>query len=224
VASTPLLVAYSGTGLVSLNGRPAASGAIWLAAGDVLEVAGTGFGYLATLGGWDAPPVLGSAATDTLSGLGPDLVKPGDLLASCGGREPLWGRHSTITDLHGAVPVAAGIDGHTAVGVFEMFVAQRWTLTGVSRSGIRLAGDPLPVLGGSIDPTPMVDGVIQLPPSGQPIVLGPDHGTVGGYPVLGVLPRESLDAMYRLSEGAHVRFVEGWATKPTARFLDLTAA
>ena len=30
-------------------------------------------------------------------------------------------------------------------------------------------------------------GAIQVPPSGQPIILGPDCGTTGGYPVAGVV-------------------------------------
>ncbi|UMG92008.1 hypothetical protein [Nocardioides sp. TF02-7] len=36
--------------------------------------------YLAVRGGLDLPPVLGSRARDTLAGLGPELVGPGDLL------------------------------------------------------------------------------------------------------------------------------------------------
>ena len=32
--------------------------------------------------------------------------------------------------------------------------------------------------------TPMVTGAVQLPPDGNPIILLPDHATVGGYPVI----------------------------------------
>ena len=35
----------------------------------------------------------------------------------------------------------------------------------------------------------MVTGAVQVPPDGNPVVLGPDHATLGGYPVLAVVIR-----------------------------------
>ena len=40
---------------------------------------------------------------------------------------------------------------------------------------------------GSLKSFPVMPGAIQVPPSGQPIILGPDCGTTGGYPVAGVV-------------------------------------
>ena len=40
-------------------------------------------------------------------------------------------------------------------------------------------------------------GIIQLPPSGQPIVLGPDGQTIGGYPRIAYVP---LDQQWRLAQ------------------------
>ena len=47
-------------------------------------------------------------------------------------------------------------------------------------------------------------GAIEVPPDGVPIVLGPEHPTTGGYPVLGVV--EDLEALLRRPLGAPARF------------------
>jgi allophanate hydrolase subunit 2 len=47
---------------------------------------------------------------------------------------------------------------------------------------------------------------VQVPPSGLPIVLGPDGGTTGGYPVVGVIPQSGLDALAQRRPGERVRF------------------
>ena len=76
------------------------------------------------------------------------------------------------------------------------------------RVGIRLEG---PRLARIDDDTavsaPMVRGAIQVPASGEPIVLGPDHPTTGGYPVLAVLARAELGRFHARPVGATVRFV-----------------
>jgi allophanate hydrolase subunit 2 len=52
----------------------------------------------------------------------------------------------------------------------------------------------------------MVAGAIEVPPSGAPIVLGPDHPTTGGYPVLAVILRADLGRFHAVPLGAPVRF------------------
>lgn len=73
-------------------------------------------------------------------------------------------------------------------GGFERLLASRLTIDPRSnRVGIRLAGFAAPPTGAtqaSDVSSPMVRGAIQLPPDGVPIVLGPDHPTTGGYPVV----------------------------------------
>lgn len=71
--------------------------------------------------------------------------------------------------------------------------------------GARLEGARLPSedIGRSM---PMVAGAIEVPPSGEPIVLGPDHPTTGGYPVVAVLAHGELGRLYQRALGAPVRF------------------
>ena len=52
----------------------------------------------------------------------------------------------------------------------------------------------------------VVTGAIQVPPSGRPIVLGPDHPTTGGYPVIAVVRGDDLHLAGQLAPGTTVRF------------------
>jgi allophanate hydrolase subunit 2 len=77
-----------------------------------------------------------------------------------------------------------------------------------NRVGIRLEGPAIPSLGGGADESmPTLPGLVQLPPDGVPIVLGPDSATTGGYPVLGSLTRAALSTLARVRPGRSVRFV-----------------
>jgi allophanate hydrolase subunit 2 len=52
----------------------------------------------------------------------------------------------------------------------------------------------------------MVRGAIELTPSGL-VVLGPDHPTTGGYPVVAVVTSDALGRLLGRPIGARVRFV-----------------
>ena len=82
----------------------------------------------------------------------------------------------------------------------------RFTIEATSnRTGVRLRGTPVAVspIHASV---PMAQGAIQVPPDGQPIVLGPDHPTTGGYPVVGFLDDADLDHFFSLVIGTRVTF------------------
>ena len=77
----------------------------------------------------------------------------------------------------------------------------------VSRVGYRLQGPPLPSrLTADLPSEPACAGAMQLPPEGQPIVLMADFPTIGGYPVIGVVPAHALGWLAQRPPGAAVRF------------------
>ena len=91
-ATAPVVVAVSGAEApVTVDGQPAlTSTAIELAAGAVLDVGPARSGlrsYIAVAGGIDVETVLGSRSTDLLSGLGPPVLRDGDVLP-LGNRQP----------------------------------------------------------------------------------------------------------------------------------------
>ena len=49
-------------------------------------------------------------------------------------------------------------------------------------------------------------GSLQIPPSGNPILLMHDHPTTGGYPVLAVVLSEDVPVAGQLRPGDHIRF------------------
>ena len=51
----------------------------------------------------------------------------------------------------------------------------------------------------------MLPGTVQVLPSGQWMVLGPDAGTMGGYPVAGVVASADVGAWAHVSVGDLVR-------------------
>lgn len=76
------------------------------------------------------------------------------------------------------------------------------------RVGTRLLGAALPRSAGYVDRSrPGVRGAIEVPPDGQPIVLGPEHPTTIGYAVIGVIASDHLDRFHLTRVGGEVRFI-----------------
>jgi len=66
--------------------------------------------------------------------------------------------------------------------------------------------EPAPDQGAAIPSTGMVTGAVQIPPDGNPIVLLPDHATVGGYPVACCVISADLPLLGQLRPGDIVDF------------------
>jgi allophanate hydrolase subunit 2 len=66
--------------------------------------------------------------------------------------------------------------------------------------GGTVAGAPLDASG------PVLPGAIQVTPAGEAIILGPDGGVTGGYPVVGVVASADLDRLSLLDVGDRIRF------------------
>ena len=81
-----------------------------------------------------------------------------------------------------------------------------------NRIGIRLAGPVLRRRPGAelsaaeLPSEPTLPGAVQVPPDGQPIVLGPDAPVTGGYPVIAVVCSVDLDLLAQLRPGERVSF------------------
>lgn len=201
-----LTVAITGAqGHVEIDGRGAATQTpLHLAPGSILRLGVPRSGiryYLAVSGGLSTTPVLGSRSHDTLGRLGPPVIRNGDILAI--GAERVG--HPLVDHVPAAAPgttfaVLPGPD--TEDGLLQLLVERVWELDPQSdRIGVRLIGEPLPVPPGDLPSKPMVLGAVQLPPNGLPIILGPDHPTTGGYPVIAVVTSRSMCDVAQWSGG-----------------------
>ena len=198
------VVAVVGPAALQVDGRDAAVGAcIAVRAGEHVAVThlGPGPAYLA-LAGWRPHPVLGSVSTDTFSGLGPPPLARGAVLQGSGPIDVtrVGAFHRPLSGSTG--PIRLTRAGHAAL---DDLAGQRWSVTAVARSGTRLVGGTLPVEAG-LPSRPMVRGAVQATPSGEAVVLGPDGGLTGGYPVVGVVAAVDLDRVSLLAPGDEVAF------------------
>ena len=173
--------------------------------------------YLAIAGGIDVPPVLGSRSTNLASGLGGFAGRPlrgGDRLRV--GRLTDPGAHRvpsvvpfTLPRGGGTVRVMPGPDrdlfGSSAM---EVFGQARFTLGPESnRMGYRLRGPSIDLV--KMEPllscaTPA--GTVQVPPSGQPILLMADRQTTGGYARIATVISADLPVAGQLAPGDWIAF------------------
>ena len=217
----PQVIAVVGSAEVRIDGSNAATGvALQIAANSVLEIEhrGKGPAYLA-LSGWQPHRTLGSAATDSFSRLG-GLAGDGTPVArgqTLLGQPDLRTQHvgsflRTTEGTTGSISVIA-TNGELA----ERFRNETWRVKSTARSGVRLSGPNLPS-GQSIASMPVVPGAIQLTPDGTAIVLGPDGGLTGGYPIVGVIASAYLDRIADLAIGDNVRFANVDQVSAAAEF------
>ena len=193
-------------------------GARLLEEGEVFAVATGGRArvrYLAVQGGIEVPRLLGGRGTMLVAGLGGfegRALRRGDRLRAGAGASADAGA-SASADARGeggAVALMAGPDA--SEGELEALVSTTFTIAAASdRTGTRLDGPPLAISMYSARDRksgPMVRGAIERTPSGL-IVLGPDHPTTGGYPVVAVLREAAMDAFFSTPVGQPVRFERG---------------
>ncbi|MFC4946321.1 5-oxoprolinase/urea amidolyase family protein [Pseudonocardia sp. GCM10023141] len=166
---------------------------------------------LAVRGGITAAAVLGSRATDVLSGIGPAVLRAGQRLPV--GSEP---SDFPIVDVApvrlptGDTVTLRAVPGPRADWMQDASALTRTVWTASSRSdrvGMRLEGDPLQRRDlGELPSEGMVRGAVQVPPGGEPVVFLADHPVTGGYPVVAVLLDADADVAAQVRPGQQVRF------------------
>ncbi len=181
--------------------------------------------YLALAGGLDVPEVLGSRSThlrNNFGGFEGRDLRAGDRIAvgTPTGRDirdgglvsPLayWSR---LRGPSGAIElrVVPGADYEMyAPELREEFWSTKWRITPQSnRSGFRLRGAAM-VLSKTVSlySYGVVPGIIQVPPSGEPIIQMADANTAGGYPRLGGVIEADLWKLGQAPVGSRVRFTQ----------------
>jgi biotin-dependent carboxylase-like uncharacterized protein len=170
--------------------------------------------YLALPGGIDVPEVLGSRSTCLAAGFGGVDGRPlraGDVLTALdrtedgGVGERVWPDDPLREPTMGEV-VLRILPG-PAPGVQEL-AACRWRVgREADRVGLRLDGPSLPDgIAGEVVSHGLTWGAIQVPPDGRPIVLGADHQTTGGYPVVAIVISADRPVIGQLRPGTEVIF------------------
>jgi KipI family sensor histidine kinase inhibitor len=208
--------------------------------GDILRFGARRSGtraYIAIDGGIEVPPVLGSRSTHVVSGLGGidgRALKAGDQLA-LGSANDRQGKskHLRREPLRFAPQVSGNRMTHGALlrimrgpqdyyfeeSAFEWLTHTRFTVSPQSdRMGYRLVAGanriPNPdsrIPTGSMISDAAFTGGIQIPPSGEPILLMVDRQTTGGYPQIGTVITADLPFAGQLAPGDWIEFA--WCTR-----------
>ena len=203
---------------ITVDGRPAGwSAAVRVPPGATVEVGPAARGvrcYLAVDGGVAVPAVLGSRATDLLSGLGPAPLAAGDVLPLGPAGSPPVADTAPAPALPGDVAALRLLEGPrwdwlTGPGAAALTSTAFTVSPDSNRIALRLAGPAVGRRGGELPSEGTVTGAVQLPADGQPLIFLADRPTTAGYPVVAVVSPEDLWQCAQLRPGATVRFVAG---------------
>ena len=198
-----------------ISGRAVAfNTSMTLADGETLTLGfarGGAFSYLAIEGGIAGEPMFGSLAVNARAGLGSPYPRPlqaGDELQTA----PASGAAERKLDLPAAadapIRVVMGPQDDEFGDATRLFLDGEWKISATSdRMGYRLEGPVIKHLHGhNIVSDGTVNGSIQVPGNGQPIVLMPDRGTSGGYPKIATVITADLGRFAQIPAGKVFRF------------------
>jgi allophanate hydrolase subunit 2 len=200
-AHAPLVVASDDAATHALG-----AGQSW-----TIETRGARVRYAAVRGGIDVALVLGGRGTLLVAGLGGHLGRPlrkGDRMR-IGSAPECLDPAPLVPDPRAAIRVMSGpdIDRFEPDALDTLLASVFHVALESDRVGTRLLGPPLSRGDADVGVSaPMVKGAIQVPASGEPIVLGPDHPTTGGYPVIATVLRSDLGMLMARPVGSIVRF------------------
>jgi antagonist of KipI len=191
--------------------------------------------YIAIDGGVVTPPIFGSASTHLrarIGGFGGRALKAGDRLPL---GEPRHGAEVVVPQVtSAALPQNGTVTLHVLPGVcddpttreaFETLCSETFTVSPQSdRMGYRLTNERRwPATDASRLSAPTVNGAVQLPPDGTPILLMADRQTTGGYAQIAVLQRADRPLAGQLAPGDRVAFIETTMEKAVAAHETLEA-
>lgn len=170
------------------------------------------FSYLGVEGGIRGEPMFGSLSVNVRSGIGspyPRALRANDELAvGTAALMPHEWQFDIVEQKKGPIRVVMGPQDDEFGDAREVFLNSDWVISATSdRMGYRLEGPKINhERGHNIVSDGTVNGSIQIPGSGQPVVLMMDRGTTGGYPKIATVISVDLGRFAQLPAGSKFRF------------------
>ena len=198
-----------------ISGRAAVSDtSVTLVDGETLTLGfarGGSFSYLAIEGGIAGEPIFGSLAVNARAGIGSPYPRPlqaGDELQTVAASGAAECRIDVPPVVEAPIRVVMGPQDDEFGEATQLFLESEWKISATSdRMGYRLEGPVLRHLHGhNIVTDGTVNGSIQVPGNGQPIVLMADRGTSGGYPKISTVITADLGRFAQTPAGRGFRF------------------
>lgn len=206
----------------AINGEPVKMyESIPVKCGDVLSMKTAAKGmraYLAVAGSFDIAPVMGSVSTNlkcSVGGFEGRKLKAGDFIPLRFSASPNGFGHRSIEPCnnYGSTvnvrAVAGPQDDYFSKEELEKFFSSVYVTSPKSDCmGIRLEGEKISSINGvDIVSDGIVTGSVQIPSSGQPIVMMADRQTTGGYAKIATVITSDLKHLAQLQPGNTVRFI-----------------
>lgn len=184
--------------------------------------------------GWGSPVVMRAGTTlrveRILDGVRAYVAVRGGLVAD-GDRLLVGPDPRTPASSSPAVPMSLPMSGPGRVRLWpgprlDWFEPRAWNamcstrfpVLATSRVGVRLGAGALDgplerVVRRELPSEGLVEGAVQVPPDGAPIVMLADHPTTGGYPVIAVVDPEDLGIVAQAAPGSTITFVDARARR-----------
>jgi biotin-dependent carboxylase-like uncharacterized protein len=184
--------------------------------GDQLDILSTNksvYGYLAISGNFDVQFQWNSCSINTKANIGANdgkKIEKDQLIRildshSCNSIRKLEYINSKIENIR----VIKGTNfNYFSDESKKTFFEQNFTVTKLTdRMGMRLEGPKIEnIVDTNIKSEGIIKGVIQVPADGNPIIMLSDHGTIGGYPKIGVIISADYDKLVQITPGSKIKF------------------
>ena len=184
--------------------------------GDEVDLISTNksvYGYLSISGEFDVDYQWGSYSTNTKSNIGANKGKKlqADQIINISKINNNLGkkRVSYINSKIEKIRVIKGTNfDYFSKTAISNFFEKEFKVSKLSdRMGMRLEGTKLEnIKSSNIKSEGLIKGVIQVPGDGNPIIMLSDHGTIGGYPKIGVIISADYDRLVQIPPGSNIKF------------------
>ena len=180
---------------------------------DIISTNQSVYGYLAVSSGFKVEKFMGSYSTTTRAGVGGNngnKILVNQKIYINNAKDIL--NNKKINFLNSKIEFIRILKGtnfdYFTEKSIKKFFSEDFTVTKLTdRMGMRLKG---PILDNNketnIRSEGLIKGVIQVPADGNPIIMLSDHGTIGGYPKIGVVISADYDKLVQLPPNAKIKF------------------
>jgi len=180
---------------------------------DLLSTNKSVYGYLSISGKFDVDYQWGSCSTNTKSNIGANegkklqanqIINVSEINNNLGKKKVNY-INSKIEKIR--VIKGTNFDYFSKTAISNFFEKEFKVSKLSDRMGMRLEGMTLEnIKSSNIKSEGLIKGVIQVPGDGNPIIMLSDHGTIGGYPKIGVIISADYDRLVQIPPGSNIKF------------------
>ena len=189
-----------------------------LKSGDEIDILSTNrsvYGYLAIAGNIDVKLFGNSCSTNTKAKIGSndgEKIKKGDKIffSNLSNKNQIKKLNYINTKIEQIRVIRGTNYNYFSKESKNIFFKNEFNVTKLTdRMGMRLEGNKIKnIVDTNIKSEGLIKGTIQIPADGNPIIMLSDHGTIGGYPKIGVVISADYDKLVQIAPSSKIKFKE----------------